>query len=538
MGFKSNKIILIIGRYIGSSVKKLSKRGTFVLALLVGTGILLFSITSAPQSKSTSTIQDKNNDINLSNQIFKFTDIKKNNYDLSGLKNTKNILLYFFTTKCMQCATEINQINDLIAKNHLDFLILLISPESEDILKTYSINLPLVSDTNQNFQNYFGIQQNNGSETFIFNKNQKLQYISYKFNDRKILSQTFSQMTSTKLFSATDEYFFSIDPKKLQNGCVINDNSKEYTSSPNIINLQKLDPANRTDDLVDCISTITPRFSAISTSDNQQQDVYFISLNGVTKIYPKNILVQHPYIEDKINDLPIGVFYDGLTDNVRAFVRLIDGQETKFTFSGRIYNNHMLLFDNDTYSLWDGGKAIGGYWKDSSMQRITIFQTKLSNLVTTPPSTDLRLMTAPSLLQDYSKDILADYRKSDSLIYPRETTDKNFPVKTFAIKIDDVILDVSSLKLPYNGTTASGKNFLIAKNAQDAITIYDTKVGDNIFTFSNETGVIQNKSVTDLSSFVPSIWNQNFIATSGPLTGNQLEELTFDTGYYYYLATQ
>lgn len=118
----------------------------------------------------------------------------------------------------------------------------------------------------------------------------------------------------------------------------------------------------------DCIPSIDdPVFESIlsiAKIDWLKNDdrVFVLNINGITKIYPQKIMNWHEIVNDWFGDKPIAVTFCPLCGSAVAFERIVDGNVTQFGVSGKLHNSDLVMYDRLEGSLWQqiSGEAISG----------------------------------------------------------------------------------------------------------------------------------------------------------------------------------
>lgn len=522
---------------INNSLSKINRRANLIIVVVIAISVIAYSfISSGTLSKilpNNSTQNLTPDNVDFTNPIFKINTVDGKNYDLS--KNKSNLILYFFNSNCAQCILDIKNIEQNLRKYNIDTnLFLKISEQNSDVLTKFGNNIKVenvVSDENSSLANYFRIFSSDiYPDIFIFN-NQKLNFASYSFVDEDTIENVLNSINTSQSSSQSETYNFTIDKSKIQNSCSLSNPDQKYQTS--ITDILKSNLKQSRDEYANCIDTINPRYEPMTPSPtaNYSDDsaVFNVAVNGKMYSYPRNILTQHPYLETYYDFIPIGIFYDGLTDNIHVFSRLVNGSERKFIVSGRSINNHLLLFDTIDYSLWDGEKSVGSFTNSISyLHQIPISRTifgKLKNNI------NINLLSEPQFI-DYSKDVLENYRNTDKLIFPIDNLPTLYPIKKVIIQIDDFLLPLDQVQNYYNGETKSGKYFVVIFDKYGAVKIYNRKINRIVYHFK----YVQDKLISfSDSEDVVSNWNDNLIATEGKLKNFTLVEMNYNSGYYFYL---
>ena len=93
-----------------------------------------------------------------------------------------------------------------------------------------------------------------------------------------------------------------------------------------------------------------------------QEPVVALEINGEARAYPVRIMIWHEIVNDTVGGVPVSVTYCPLCNSAVSYVRVIDGVETTFGTSGRLFASALVMYDRATESLWthfDGVSVIG-----------------------------------------------------------------------------------------------------------------------------------------------------------------------------------
>ncbi|MDD9867824.1 MAG: DUF3179 domain-containing protein [Candidatus Campbellbacteria bacterium] len=141
--------------------------------------------------------------------------------------------------------------------------------------------------------------------------------------------------------------------------------------------------------------------------------------NGEAKAYPYGILNWHEIVNDTIGGLPIAVSYCPLCETNSVFIRMIDGEETTFGVSGKLYHSCLVMYDRKTDSLWVQPWGIGALGEKTNdvLERIPAYRTELGKWVEKYPDTKI-LSTKTGHRRNYSSYPYGTYYTNDLLIFP------------------------------------------------------------------------------------------------------------------------
>ncbi len=108
-----------------------------------------------------------------------------------------------------------------------------------------------------------------------------------------------------------------------------------------------------------------PSFVGVETADIWLKDaepVVVLDIDGDARAYPVQILMWHEIVNDTVSGVPVSVTYCPLCNSAMTYVREVDGHETTFGTSGRLFASALVMYDRATESLWthfDGRAVVG-----------------------------------------------------------------------------------------------------------------------------------------------------------------------------------
>ena len=189
-------------------------------------------------------------------------------------------------------------------------------------------------------------------------------------------------------------------------------------------------------------SVDNPRYISVCEADSWLSDdelVVLIERNGVTRIYPLQVLVWHEIVNDTIANEPILVTYCPLCGSVIAFVREINGEAVEFGTSGKLYNSNLIMYDRMTETYWSqiGGRAVIGELTGHRLELVpaqTVFWGEWKEL---RPDAEV-LSRDTGFRRSYGRDPYGNYYNEDWLMFPVERLDRRIGPKSvvFGIEID------------------------------------------------------------------------------------------------------
>jgi hypothetical protein len=92
------------------------------------------------------------------------------------------------------------------------------------------------------------------------------------------------------------------------------------------------------------------------------EPVVALEIDGDARAYPVRVMIWHEIVNDTVGGVPVSVTYCPLCNSAVSYVREIDGVETTFGTSGRLFSSALVMYDRATESLWthfDGRAVVG-----------------------------------------------------------------------------------------------------------------------------------------------------------------------------------
>ena len=188
----------------------------------------------------------------------------------------------------------------------------------------------------------------------------------------------------------------------------------------------------------------TPKFMNIKEAkdtmghidDNSQW--ISVEIDWEARFYPYNILVWHEIVNDSIWDNFISVTFCPLCWSAIVYERKINWTEVLFWVSWKLYESNLLMYDNQTESLWSQSlweALVGDYiWKElkvikSNLMTLKEFETNYTSWVVLSDKT--------WFFRNYWFVPYWDYNTSDDLIFPVKNKDLRFKKKELFYIIND-----------------------------------------------------------------------------------------------------
>lgn len=107
-----------------------------------------------------------------------------------------------------------------------------------------------------------------------------------------------------------------------------------------------------------------PKFESVAdvTWLVDREPVVAFRLGEDARAYPLRILILHEIVNDTVNYVPVAVTYCPLCNSAVVFDRRLDNEILRFGVSGLLRNSDLIMWDNETESLWQQitGEAVVG----------------------------------------------------------------------------------------------------------------------------------------------------------------------------------
>ncbi|MBI5370193.1 DUF3179 domain-containing protein [Candidatus Uhrbacteria bacterium] len=284
-----------------------------------------------------------------------------------------------------------------------------------------------------------------------------------------------------------------------------------------------------------------PSFESVLSADQYLDNNglgLVVSLGGRPRFYPFQILVWHFVVNDTFGSQPIVITYDPLTQSGMAFSRVVNGQATLFSVSGKLLDSNLLMTDALTGSLWSQvrAQAVAGDKTGTSLEKFPALVTRWELFKQQVPD-GLILARDSHLTRDYTWNPYRDYQSSHALWFPVVHKDERLEAKqmVYGLKIDDGAQAVT----PDTIKQQRAVSFMIGTTP--VIILWDDVLETaRAFRCDLTDGLIveiarRDDAVVDAGT--SSVWNAQGQAVSGPLRGTQLKPMVLDAMYWFAWAS-
>jgi len=102
------------------------------------------------------------------------------------------------------------------------------------------------------------------------------------------------------------------------------------------------------------------------------EPVVALDIDGDARAYPVRALIWHEIVNDTVGGVPVAVTYCPLCNSAVTYVRQINGVDTTFGTSGKLFASALVMYDRATESLWThfDGRAVVGVLTGAQLESI------------------------------------------------------------------------------------------------------------------------------------------------------------------------
>jgi len=165
-------------------------------------------------------------------------------------------------------------------------------------------------------------------------------------------------------------------------------------------------------------------------------EVVSVTRAGQTRAYPLRILVHHEIVNDELSGQPIAITYCPLCGTAMVFSRQLDGRTLDFEVSGLLYQSDVLMFDQQTESLWSqvAMQAVSGSLMNTALEWLPSEQMTWAAWRAKYPQGEV-LSTQTGFRRDYSDEAYARYKQSPNTMFPVPSHRTELPEKEWVIGV-------------------------------------------------------------------------------------------------------
>ncbi|MEL7155023.1 MAG: DUF3179 domain-containing protein [Actinomycetota bacterium] len=186
-----------------------------------------------------------------------------------------------------------------------------------------------------------------------------------------------------------------------------------------------------------------PQFEPIAAATwlDDREPGALVELDGEVRFYPLSILTRHEIVNDRFGDVPVIVTYCPLCNTAISFDGRVDGQKLRFGVSGLLRNSDMVMWDDETVTLWQQltGEAVVGELAGTRLELISTSIVSYGDARAAFPEA-LSLARTTGFSIDYGANPYVGYSTSDTPFLFDGELDPRFPAlsRVVGISVDQV----------------------------------------------------------------------------------------------------
>lgn len=274
------------------------------------------------------------------------------------------------------------------------------------------------------------------------------------------------------------------------------------------------------------------------------EPVVALEVNGDARAYPIRAMIWHEIVNDTVGGVPVSVTYCPLCNSAVTYRRVIDGVETTFGTSGRLFASALVMYDRATESLWThfDGKAVVGVLTGTQLEAIGSPLMAWGDFVAAYPAGKVLDWNSTGFRRDYGRNPYEGYDDDSTqpFLFRGALDDRGLAKqRVVGIALDDeaVAYDLNAL----SEGEATATNIIVAErklvilwkagqaSALDEGILQDGRDVGSVGVFSRVVDGQTLTFVADGDQFVDeetrSVWLISGEAISGPHEGSTLDRI-------------
>ncbi len=261
-------------------------------------------------------------------------------------------------------------------------------------------------------------------------------------------------------------------------------------------------------------AVLEPQFvkAADATFLESNDKVIGVVVQGRARAYPIKILAWHEVVDDSIAGTPLAVTFCPLVQGAAVYRREAGGKALVFGVSGKLYQSNLVLYDQDTQSLWAqlDGAALAGPMAGQKLAAIPSTVMIWEAWRKKHPSTDV-LSINTGYTRDYGVDPYWGYEHGDQVVSPVTHLDER-------LSAHEMVLGVSAgggdQAFPLSRLSQAALPLRVQLGGADLTITYDADSGAATASVAGERVPIYNGYWFAWAAFHPktTIWSKGATA--------------------------
>jgi len=302
-----------------------------------------------------------------------------------------------------------------------------------------------------------------------------------------------------------------------------------------------------------------PVFTSVVAADEWIDDaepVVVIEIGGDERAYPVQILIWHEIVNDTVGGVPVAVTYCPLCNSAVSYRRTIEGVETTFGTSGRLFASALVMYDRATESLWThfDGRAVVGVLTGRTLEAIPSPLISWSDFKVTHPDGTVLDRAATGYDRPYGNNPYVGYDNPDTdpFLFRGAVDDRAVAKqRVVGVALEDAagawaLEAISGGAARATNADLEGRPLVILWKAGQASALDANAIADGVDVGSVGVfdPVVEGRRLTftaDGDGFVDtetdSRWDITGAAVSGDLAGTRLERIVHLDTFWFAWAT-
>ncbi|MFP3915233.1 MAG: DUF3179 domain-containing protein [Actinomycetota bacterium] len=290
-----------------------------------------------------------------------------------------------------------------------------------------------------------------------------------------------------------------------------------------------------------------PAFISVEEADawlSDDEPVVALQIGDDARAYPVQILIWHEIVNDTVGGEPVSVTYCPLCNSAISYVREVDGHETTFGTSGRLYASALVMYDRATESLWThfDGRAVVGVLTGHRLEPVSSPLLAWSEFKESYPDGQVLDRDATGHSRSYGTNPYTGYDNPDErpFMFRGEIDDRSAAMqRVVGVEAGDAARAWTLEAISGEGPTATnasvgeaplvilwepGQSSALQSESVDggrdvgSVGVFDPNVDGRRLTFTGtDTGFVDEET--------GSTWTVTGTATAGELEGTELERI-------------
>lgn len=274
------------------------------------------------------------------------------------------------------------------------------------------------------------------------------------------------------------------------------------------------------------------------------EPVVALEINGDARAYPIRAMIWHEIVNDTVGGVPVSVTYCPLCNSAVTYRREINGVETTFGTSGRLFASALVMYDRATESLWThfDGQAVVGVLTGTQLEAIGSPLMAWGDFRSAYPTGKILDWNETGFSRDYGRNPYEGYDDDTTqpFLFRGALDDRGLAkqrVVGIAVEDEAVAYDLNLLsdgEATATNIAVADRDLAIFWKAGQASAL-DTGVldeGRDVGSVGVFSRIVDGRSLTFIAEgeqFVDeetgSVWLLSGEAISGPLDGSRLERV-------------